>query len=123
MAKQRIAVSLDPETVTRLDRINARRFGGTYRGRSIVVTWALAIAERVLSDPATIQAQSGDEALDHFREGSAHPVPPALADLLRRVDGALKDLSYFPDTRIMDTSAAVREDIAETLAKVLLGRE
>ncbi len=126
MTKQRIAISLDPEAVARLDRLNARRFGGVYQGRSIVVSWALEIAERVLSDPATIGAADGSEVLEAYldsRQAGLHlSVAPALVELLQRIDGVLNDLSTYPDSRIMDTAEAAREDIAETLTAVLLGR-
>lgn len=126
MSKQRIAISLSPEDISRLDDLNQERFGGESRGRSAVVAWALDIAARILRDRATMGAQSGSEALELYLadlvKSPSQPVSPALADLLQRIDGVLKDLSTYPDTHVMDTTAAARQDMAETLTRVLLGR-
>jgi hypothetical protein len=128
MSKTRIAVSLDEETLELLDRMQARRFGGASRGRSLAVTWALQIAEGILEDPATLGARDGYEALRGYQlsftvEGEEEPIPETLAALLRRVDAALKEIQHVPDMLVMDTVATAREDIARTLTEIILGRK
>lgn len=63
-ARNRRTIYLSAADDSTLDRLTRRRFGGN---ASAAVTFAVALADAILSDPATVLAETPSEALDAWR--------------------------------------------------------